>query len=176
MKEYSENVYSPPVKKEKIEMITVDQPMLTEQQKSHTGNLKNSIDFIVPEGTEIFAALDGEITSIRDDDKTGGPDKKFLMGGNFIVIKHSNQEFTHYLHLKYKGVLVKVGEKVKAGQLIGYSGNTGYSFKPHLHFEVFIWPSPKAKPEERVTIKARFKDMENIYENNQKGSRSNSLS
>jgi len=166
MKEYSENIYSLPIKKEKIKMITVDQPMLRKEQKSHLGNLKNSIDFVVSEGTQVFAALDGEVIAIRDDDKTGGPEKKFEKGGNYIVIKHVNNEFTQYLHLRYKSVVVKIGDKVKEGQLIGYVGMTGYTFIPHLHFEVFIWPSPTAKPEERVTIKVRFKNMEDIYENN----------
>jgi len=163
MDKYSKNIYSLPVKKEKIERITIKQPMLTEEQKSHIKNFSNAIDFVVPENTEIYAALDGEVTSIREDDTIGGPDKKFWKGGNYIVIKHVNEEFTNYLHLKFKGVVVKVGDKVKTAQLIGYSGNTGYSFRPHLHFEAFIWPSPTAKPEERETIKVRFNEMEDIY-------------
>jgi len=164
MDNYSKNIYNLPVKKEKIERITIKQPMLTEEQKSHIKNFSNAIDFVVPENTEIYAALDGEVSTIKDNDEFGGPDKKFWKCGNYIVIKYANGEFTEYHHLKFKGVLVKVGDNVKTGQLIGYSGNTGYSFRPHLHFEVFVWPSPTAKPEERETIKARFNEMKDIYE------------
>jgi len=164
MEKHSVNIYKLPVRKDVLEKIITKQGMLTEEQRSHVKNLSNSIDFIVPEGTEVLAALDGEVVAVRDDDKSGGPDKKFWKGGNYVVIKHSNQEFTHYLHFKFKGVAVKPGDKVKKGQLIGYVGMTGYTFRPHLHFEVFVWPSPKAKPEERETIKARFEDFENVYE------------
>ncbi|WP_419901400.1 M23 family metallopeptidase [Kiloniella sp.] len=41
-----------------------------------------------------------------------------------------------YLHLKKNGVLVEIGERVERGQVIGLSGNTGYSTAPHLHFHV----------------------------------------
>ena len=56
---------------------------------------------------------------------------------NEIEIKHSDGTYAAYSHLKYKGTFVKKGEKVKKGQLIGLSGNTGWSSKPHLDFCVF---------------------------------------
>jgi len=109
---------------------------------AHVGKLKNSIDFYCPQGTPVFAALGGMVVWLRNNSNQGGPYKKYWLKGNRIVIAHKNNEFTAYEHLRYKGAVVKVGDKVRKGQLIGYSGNTGYSFGPHLHFEVFNNPDP----------------------------------
>ena len=57
--------------------------------------------------------------------------------GNLIKIDHGNDYYTRYLHLKYGSIQVNVGDNVKKGEIIGYMGNTGYSFGGHLHFEVW---------------------------------------
>ncbi|WP_046918543.1 M23 family metallopeptidase, partial [Streptomyces stelliscabiei] len=54
--------------------------------------------------------------------------------GNAVVIKHANGQFSQYAHLSKVGV--KVGQVVKTGQRIAFSGNTGNSSGPHLHFEI----------------------------------------
>lgn len=56
--------------------------------------------------------------------------------GNYVKIKHSNGYYTLYAHMAYNTVKVKTGDSVKKGQILGYMGNTGYSFGGHLHFEV----------------------------------------
>lgn len=56
--------------------------------------------------------------------------------GNYVKIKHDNGYYTLYGHMAYNTVKVKTGDKVKKGQVLGYMGNTGYSFGGHLHFEV----------------------------------------
>ena len=56
--------------------------------------------------------------------------------GNYVKLRHSNGYYTLYAHMAYNTVKVKVGDKVKKGQVLGYMGNTGYSFGGHLHFEV----------------------------------------
>jgi murein DD-endopeptidase MepM/ murein hydrolase activator NlpD len=134
-----------------------------EKLPSHSGqNLKNldyAIDFLVPVGTPIYAAHDGEVVWIKDDSKVGGRNKKkYWNFGNRIVIKHKNGEYTAYEHLKHKGALVKVGRKVRKGQIICYSGNTGWStIGPHLHFEVFNNPSKDES--EGVTLMVSFKEL-----------------
>lgn len=56
--------------------------------------------------------------------------------GNYVKIKHNNGYYTLYAHMSYNTIKVKTGDKVKKGQVLGYMGNTGYSFGGHLHFEV----------------------------------------
>lgn len=56
--------------------------------------------------------------------------------GNYVKLRHSNGYYTLYAHMAYNTVKVKVGDKVKKGQVLGYMGNTGYSFGGHLHWEV----------------------------------------
>lgn len=124
---------------------------------AHTGNFKYSLDFGCNENTPLYAALEGEVVWIKDDSKVGGFDKKYFDEGNRIVIKHENEEYTAYEHLIYKGVIVKIGEKVKTGQLIGYSGNTGFSSGPHLHFEVFN--NPVKDLSEGITLQVVFKEL-----------------
>jgi len=101
---------------------------------SHRNEL--SLDFKMKRGSDICAARDGVVTEIKEDSDTGGVRYQFLSQGNYIIIKHSDGSTAMYWHLQKDGVLVSVGEIVKEGQHIGYSGNTGYSGFPHLHFQV----------------------------------------
>lgn len=87
--------------------------------RMHTG-----VDIAAPKGTPIYATADGRVTS-----QTGGSGY-----GITVVINHGYSYQSLYAHLSKK--VVKPGEKVKRGQLIGYVGNTGLSFGPHLHYEV----------------------------------------
>jgi murein DD-endopeptidase MepM/ murein hydrolase activator NlpD len=127
----TKNNYSLPLKLEDIICCS------KKSSPAHTGKLQHSIDFVCEEGTRIYAAFGGIVVYIKKDSNIGGPHKRFWNDGNRIVIKHKNEEYTAYEHLRYHGSNVKVGEKVKKGKLIGYSRNTGYSYCPHLHFEVF---------------------------------------
>ena len=61
-----------------------------------------------------------------------------------IKIDHGNGYFTRYLHLAYGSVNVSVGDFVKKGTVLGYMGNTGYSFGGHLHFEIKTHAIPLA--------------------------------
>lgn len=84
------------------------------------------VDFALPVGTPVLAVGDGEVVVA----KNGGA------AGNYVAIRHGRQYMTRYMHLKK--VLVKPGEKVKRGDRIALSGNTGRSTGPHLHFEIWI--------------------------------------
>jgi len=103
---------------------------------SHTG--KYAIDFEMPEGSEIMAIRDGIVVRIIDTNNSGCPSIDCVDLNNYVVIYHSDGTFANYSHLMQHGALVEVGEKVMQGQVIGLSGNTGFSSGPHLHLEVFI--------------------------------------
>ncbi|MGN6385557.1 MAG: M23 family metallopeptidase [Verrucomicrobiota bacterium] len=118
---------------------------------SHTGGDCYSIDFKMPEGTPVCAARDGVVVGIKDDSNVGGGDKKYEWDANYILIRHSDGTLGHYVHLKKGGVLVKLGQNVSVGDVIGLSGSTGFSTGPHLHFAVFKAESGKQR--ETVPIK-----------------------
>ncbi len=91
--------------------------------------LHGAIDIGVPQGTEVYAAASGVVVQ---------SDKSNRAYGNRIKIKHNDKLFTAYNHLMDGGRLVKVGDKVVQGQLIGKVGSTGYSTGAHLDFEVYV--------------------------------------
>lgn len=102
---------------------------------SHEG--KNAIDWDMPRGTGVRAARDGIVVEIEESRFQGGLDPTLKSKANFVRIKHSDGTIGNYVHLMPNGVRVYEGDRVRRGDLIAYSGDTGYSSGPHLHFEVF---------------------------------------
>ena len=91
--------------------------------KMHQGT-----DFAAPMGTPIMASGTGTVTRAK---WCGG-------GGNCIKIKHNSTYDTIYAHLKSFAKGIKVGKKIRQGQIIGFVGSTGTSTGPHLHYVVII--------------------------------------
>jgi hypothetical protein len=89
--------------------------------------MHEGIDFHAPVGTDVYATADGVVKDVRTSETFG----------KVIVIDHDYGLETVYAHLNAYNV--KVGEKVKRGNLIGFVGNTGLSKGPHLHYEVHIF-------------------------------------
>ena len=123
---------------------------------SHTGQDEYAIDWKMPEGTAVLAARDGLVVKSKDDSNRGGPDRKFEKLANCIMVQHADGTIGAYLHLQKGGNKVKVGDQVKAGDIIGLSGNTGFSSGSHLHFAVFKLKSGS----ERTTIPVKFRTAE----------------
>ena len=117
---------------------------------SHKGEI--ALDFNVKIGTTICAARTGVVIASYGESKRGGLKDEYLNDGNHVIIEHSDGSQAMYWHLQFKGALVNVGDTVKAGQVIGRSGNTGYSAFPHLHFEV----QGKTKDGSTTQIPVRF--------------------
>jgi murein DD-endopeptidase MepM/ murein hydrolase activator NlpD len=127
------NTYSLPVPKKFLKHIDRN------SSPAHIGKLRNAIDLVVPENSPVLAAADGIVTAVKDDSNIGGPDPSYWMYTNFITIMHSNGEYTRYDHLAYHSSKVKPGQYVSAGEEIGKVGMTGYTYVPHLHFQVFVF-------------------------------------
>jgi murein DD-endopeptidase MepM/ murein hydrolase activator NlpD len=75
---------------------------------------------------------------IKKDSNRGGNDPSNGPYANYIIIRHDDGTYGNYLHFKQNGVVVNEGQRVTMGKLIGFSGNTGYSTDPHLHFHVSV--------------------------------------
>ncbi len=85
----------------------------------------HGIDYLVPEGTVVFATADGVVKTLSEKNSTHG---------KAVVIDHGNGYETSYSHLL--DIRVRKGDRVRRGDIIALSGNTGLSFAPHLHYEV----------------------------------------
>ena len=126
------NKYKLPVPKDLLQRIDrTSSPV-------HMGKLRNAIDIIVDKDTPVLAAADGIVTFVKDISDIGGPNPAYWEYTNFIVIMHSNGEYSRYDHLSYNSSTVKVGQNVRAGEEIARVGVTGYTYLPHLHFQVFV--------------------------------------
>ena len=86
----------------------------------------NGIDLAAPVGTAIIAPGDGIVSRVS----------KHKYAGKYIVIQHSGSHVTRYLHLSK--TFVTEGQRIKRGQLIALSGNSGRTTGPHLHYEVLV--------------------------------------
>ena len=96
-------------------------------QKGHNG-----IDFAVPHNTPVYAADEGSVVF----EGWGGEKESWAgsIAGIYIRLNHG-RSFSGYAHLSR--TIINKGQKVKKGQLIGYSGSSGVATGPHLHFEMF---------------------------------------
>ena len=84
------------------------------------------VDFAMPQGTPVLSVGDGEVVVAK---RSGA-------AGYYVAVRHGRTYTTRYMHLRK--LLVKPGQKVKRGDRIALSGNTGRSTGPHLHYEVWV--------------------------------------
>jgi len=110
--------------------------LLSQTSGGQTHNTPDSyfaFDFLMPRRTRVLAARAGTVVAVADGSPEGVPWQEDA--GNDVMVLHSDGTWAVYAHLE-AGIPVKVGQKVKRGEFLAYSGNTGYSQTPHLHFGV----------------------------------------
>lgn len=115
-----------------------------ENGKTHVDDHRYAYDFVMPVGSPVHASRDGVIREIVDTFADKAQTEEFKTQGNYILVEHSDGTLAMYAHLDKKGSSVEKGQKIRAGQLIAYSGNTGFTSGPHLHFEVFTFKNRKS--------------------------------
>jgi murein DD-endopeptidase MepM/ murein hydrolase activator NlpD len=126
-------VYTPPVPAEGL--FTVAQGF--DGSFSHnTPGSRYAIDIGMPIGSAVRAARGGEVVSVQDRHGGGGNSPAFRGQTNSIYVLHDDGTFGVYAHLRQRSALVQPGQRVRAGEILAQSGNTGYSTAPHLHFAV----------------------------------------
>ncbi|MEK7212534.1 MAG: peptidoglycan DD-metalloendopeptidase family protein, partial [Patescibacteria group bacterium] len=118
------------------------------------GKPHNGLDIGLPIGTPIFAADDGVVLAVDNNDKSSWRKYQY---GKYVLIQHPNGLATIYAHLSRQ--VVSRGDSVSRGQLIGYSGNTGYSTGPHVHLTLYwaprgICPSATSNPIDCILLKS----------------------
>jgi hypothetical protein len=108
-----------------------------EKGSTHKGNGLVNEDYYAF-GKELFAPCDGEVVLVVDGvkDNVPGTLNPIYIPGNTVVIKTSKGEYVFFAHFKQYSIVVKQGQQVKVGALLGLCGNSGNSSEPHLHFHL----------------------------------------
>lgn len=97
----------------------------------------HAVDIAMDEGTPVLAARAGTVMAVENDFYGAGTDlAKFGDRANHIRIVHSDGTMAVYAHLALESIIVGIGDRVRAGEIIARSGNTGFSTGPHLHFVI----------------------------------------
>ncbi len=123
---------------------------------THTDNNEFAVDFGMPEGTPVHAARDGVVEVVMDRFTEGGLNPALRDAANFVLVRHTDGTYAEYVHLQPGSVRVRPGDRIRVRELLGYSGNTGYSQGPHLHFAVFRAIDGK----KRETFRVRFRTID----------------
>ncbi len=108
--------------------------------QSHMGPFLNAIDFLIPDGTPVLAAQEGEIVELVEHNTKWGDGDQYRDTLNFMTLVHSSGELTQYCHLARNSIRdlgLRVGSGVKQGQRIATVGKTGWTDRDHLHFLAF---------------------------------------
>jgi len=121
-----------PAQKFAFDLLGVD-----ERGETHRGAGAKNEDYLCF-GREILAPADGVVVEAIDGvhDNAPGSMNPYCLVGNCVVIQHRTNEFSVLAHFQRGSVVVKAGEQVKRGQLLGKCGNSGNSSEPHLHYHL----------------------------------------
>ena len=133
-----------------------------------TKSTLHAVDIAMPEGMAVLAARGGMVEAVEASHGASPDEEPLTYEGNFVRVRHADGTWAIYAHLRYRGVVVAAGERVTAGQVLGYSGSTGDVLEPHLHFAVmhedasvpfqfYVGAPPVAfRPRAAVRVKADY--------------------
>ena len=108
--------------------------------QSHTGPFRWAIDFLVEDGSPVFASRSGKIIEVVESNSRWGDNENLRYYLNYVTIQHEDGEISQYCHLGKDSVTkagLSLGAHVSAGDRIGLVGKTGWTDRDHLHFLVF---------------------------------------
>jgi len=105
-------------------------------------------------GKEYLAPADGVVVSMENnvEDNPVGIFNEEQPLGNYVILDHGNEEFSYLVHFKHQSIVVKQGDKIKQGDLLGLVGNSGNSSEPHIHFHVADSPDPMNSKSIRINF------------------------
>jgi len=150
---YTHPVFQKAGQKTNFQRYGYDFVVVNERGDMHRGQPKNSDDWYQGKldnnadyysfGLPVYSTGDGRVAGLHD----GDPDnrrfdvtelakRETAYGGNYVVVDHQNGEYSWFGHLKQGSVKVKLGQRVRQGELIGQIGASGSSLFPHLHYEL----------------------------------------
>jgi len=110
----------------------------------------------LPEGTSVLAARAGVVEAVEEGEIRGSDGEPATFEGNFVRVRHADDSYATYAHLAQSGVRVRPGERVKAGQLLAYSGASGEVERAQLHFGVSRFEKNAAGHWEEVSLPVTF--------------------
>lgn len=129
--------------------FAIDWVRLRDDGKTFNGDEKDNKNYLAY-GTEALAVADGVVTEVKDGipENVPGIDSRAVpitletVGGNHVILDIGGGHYAFYAHLQPGSLRVKLGDKVRRGQVVGLVGNSGNSTEPHLHFHIANASSP----------------------------------
>jgi murein DD-endopeptidase MepM/ murein hydrolase activator NlpD len=127
----NQNVLAWPLEEVTVTQLFGDTAFARSNRQAYKGTGHNGVDLRAPTGTRITAALSGTVEAVGNTDAIRG----CYSYGKWVLVRHNNGLSTLYAHLSV--IAVNAGDVLATGDTVGYSGNSGYSTGPHLHFTVY---------------------------------------
>lgn len=112
----------------------ISQAFMGEASHKQSRQSHFAVDIPMPDGTPIVAVKAGTVTEVERDFSRSGWSEEYADEANYVRLLHEDGTMSVYAHLAPDRVEVVPGQNVRPGQLLGYSGGTGFSTGPHLHF------------------------------------------
>jgi len=129
--------------------FAIDWVRIRDEGKTFQGDEKDNKNYYAY-GSDALAVADGVVTEVKDGipENIPGRDSRAVpitletVGGNHVILDIGGGHFAFYAHLQPGSLRVKLGDKVRRGQVVGLVGNSGNSTEPHLHFHIENGSSP----------------------------------